>query len=69
MKKILLIALLSVMLLSGCGGRRQSKENCLYCNTTPAYEYEIDGTKMTLCEACYEKEMQQNIQVKEDMKN
>ena len=69
MKKAILICVLSVMVLAGCGGRRQSDNKCLYCNYVYAYDYQIDGQTVTFCEDCYEKEMEQNNQVKADLKS
>lgn len=69
MKKYLLIPLLSLMVLSGCGGRRQSDDACFYCSNLPAYNYDIDGNTMSLCDECYEKEMQQRAQDLENLKD
>ena len=69
MKKILLISLLLVILLSGCGGRRQSDVECLYCSSQNSYDYEIDGQTISFCDECYKKEMKQNIEAKTELKN
>ncbi len=66
MKKTLFIISLLIVILSGCA-RKQSTNSCLYCGANPAYDYEIDGNTVTFCVDCYEKEMEQNRQVKQDM--
>lgn len=67
-KTVLLISVLAVVLLSGCA-RKQSDSPCLYCGSNTAYDYEIDGNTVSLCNDCYKMEMEQNRQVKEDLKN
>ena len=69
MKKILLISLLLLMALSGCGSRKQSDSECLYCSSQASYDYEIDGNTISLCDECYQKEMDQHSQVQEDLKD
>ena len=68
-KTLLVISVLAVLLLSGCLPSHVSKEQCFYCGTTPAYDYEIDGNRVTFCKECYEKEMEQNSIVKQELNN
>ena len=50
MKKLVILAVLSVMLLSGCAS--SSNEPCIYCGDAPSKAYNANGHKSYVCDEC-----------------
>ena len=50
MKKLMVLSVLSVILLSGCVG--SSNEECVYCGRSPSKVYNANGNKTYVCENC-----------------
>ena len=50
MKKLMILAVLSAMLLSGCAS--SSNEPCIYCGDVPSKAYNANGHKSYVCDDC-----------------
>ena len=50
MKKLIIISVLLVMLVSGCAS--SSNEPCIYCGETLSKAYNANGHKSYICDEC-----------------
>lgn len=69
MKKYLLMAIITLSLLSACTPPPVSDESCFNCGKRPAYTYQLDGLERTFCKTCYEAERAALEQDRANLKN
>ena len=49
---MLVLLLIPMILLSGCGGGYTSDNPCIYCNDTPTKKFDALGGDCYICEKC-----------------